>query len=149
MTIYKILPWNKWKEMKTVETVEKKRWREKQNDEKKKKKKKQQPKQTNHRSAIILSLYYIRMQTMTPVNRCDLYRVTLLKHNEYKPVLGGLDGIGLESFDCAVTDNMYADRLVGILLGIITIAQSESISMMILEQLIFTMPKLKIEIFNR
>lgn len=36
------------------------------------------------------------------------------------PVLGGLDGTGLESFDSAVTESIKAGRFVGILLGIIT-----------------------------
>lgn len=35
------------------------------------------------------------------------------------PVLGGLDGTGLESFDSAVTDNTYEDRFDGTVLDII------------------------------
>lgn len=38
---------------------------------------------------------------------------------EYIPVLGGLDGTGLESFDSAVADNTYDDRLDGTVLDII------------------------------
>lgn len=35
------------------------------------------------------------------------------------PVLGGLDGTGLESFDSAVTGNPYDDRFDGTVLDII------------------------------
>lgn len=35
------------------------------------------------------------------------------------PVLGGLDGTGLESFDSAVTDNPYEVRFDGTVLDII------------------------------
>lgn len=42
----------------------------------------------------------------------------------HSPVLGGLDGTGLESFDSAVTDSMNDGRFVGgILLGIMTNSQ--------------------------
>lgn len=36
-----------------------------------------------------------------------------------EPVLGGLDGTGLESFDSAVADNPYDDRFDGTVLDII------------------------------
>lgn len=42
--------------------------------------------------------------------------------NMNKPVLGGLEGTGLESLDSAVTDNMNDGCFAGILLGIICCA---------------------------